>query len=54
VDRDHLLTAKEKKQHYTVKKKGKLSESKKNSTINNSNTIIEEAPVIIESISWTN
>nr|YP_010132607.1 hypothetical protein RF1 [Vicia cracca]QQD90338.1 hypothetical protein RF1 [Vicia cracca] len=36
------------------KKIDEFSESKKNSTISKSNPMIEESPVIIESINWTN
>nr|QJD21023.1 hypothetical chloroplast RF19 [Trifolium resupinatum] len=39
---------------FGFKKIDKLSESKKISTISTNNPIIEESPVIIESIGWTN
>ena len=36
------------------KKRDELSESKKNSTISKSNPMIEESPVLIQSMNWTN
>nr|AGW45946.1 hypothetical chloroplast RF19 [Lens culinaris] len=39
---------------FGFKKRDELSESEKNSTISNSNPMIEESPVIIQSINWTN
>nr|YP_009522740.1 ycf1 [Vicia sepium]AXQ37221.1 ycf1 [Vicia sepium] len=41
-------------EHHRFKKRDELSESKKNSTISKSNPMIEESPVIIQSMNGTN